>query len=203
MTDKQIISNLKQTWKMLDNYNNFQNFKSKQQMQWATRWSPSRHALCSLQEPRGTAGYSSVMTPRLGPKKTKRAASRKCSVFFSLNPCTALSWVPHISRGVPRRRWHSARSTPQHSPIVHPGSDTLLCALLFRSETKLIFVPSAQENVGTKAGNDSLPVVTLLAWSRRTRSPSFPSAINHSGCHLHKPLSATTSAPLSVLSFHN
>lgn len=111
MRDNGIISNLEESCKTLDSYS-FQSFNSKQEMQWPARWSPSRHTLCSLKELRGTTGYSRAMMCRLAPKASERAELTQHSAFFCSDPCTALSWVPHVYRGFPRRCCDSAKAQP-------------------------------------------------------------------------------------------
>lgn len=93
---------------------------------------------------------------------------------FCSAPCTAVPWVTHIYWSVPRQ---CHKRTPAE-PFTSPNSDRLLYALQIRAETRLLFVPSAQETIGRNVGNNSLPVVTLLAWVQSNRSSSSPWAIN-------------------------
>lgn len=131
------------------------------------------------------------MTGRKGPEQSKISELIKGLVF----PAQPPAHLFHESHAFIEAPLGSATSTPQQGLPPHPDSDTLLYALQIRAETRLLFVPSAQETVGRKAGNNSLPVVALLACTRRNRSPSPPWAINLSW------LSAAP-APLHYHAFH-
>lgn len=148
------------------------------------------------------------MTGGIGPEHSKISESIKCSVFSA----QLLAQLFRESQNFTEVSPGSATSTTQQSLPPHPDSDTLLYALQIRAETRLLFVPSAQETVGRKAGNNSLPVLTLLASAQNSRSSSLPWAINLSWlsaaptslhCHaFHQPL-YQSSYTLTVFSSYN